>query len=37
MFARTKVLKEAASIEQNIEPFARYVPNRVQWSLEQAA
>ncbi len=28
---------EAASIERNIRPFARFVTRRVQWSLEQAA
>jgi len=28
---------ESASIDQNIEPFARFVAERVQWSLEQAA
>ena len=28
---------EAASIEQNIEPFARFVARRVEWSLERGA
>jgi len=28
---------ESASIEQDIQPFARFVADRVQWSLEQAA
>ena len=28
---------EAASIDQDIKPFARFVAERVQWSLEQAA
>jgi len=28
---------EAASIGQDVEPFARFVAERVQWSLEQAA
>lgn len=28
---------EAASIEQNIEPFARFVSQRVEWSLERGA
>ena len=28
---------ESASIDQDIEPFARFVAERVQWSLEQAA
>ena len=37
MFAGTKVLKEAASIDQNIEPFARFLADRVHWSMEQAA
>ena len=27
---------EAASVDMNIEPFARFVAERVQWSLEQA-
>lgn len=28
---------EVASVEINIEPFARFVAVRVQWSMEQAA
>ena len=28
---------EAASLNHDIEPFARFIADRVQWSLEQAA